>query len=110
MGSPTISVNGGASGDILYTAKNDGELMPVTFTGPVSYDTGGSVIALPSQVNGRKILMVLLETQKSGANRFDVSNTGGVWKLNAWTAFNTELANATDLSAVVFTALLVLEQ
>jgi hypothetical protein len=73
-----------------------------------TYATGGDTVVLGGGFRGRQVLAIFLETEKSGANRYTVTEAAGVFKVQAWSAFNTEVANGADLSAVSLRALVAL--
>ena len=96
------SVEGYANGTLV--------LIPFTIRMSASYATGGDTIVLPDDVAGLQFVGVDLLDSKSGANRYNLAGTQTVPLVQAYSAFNTEVANATDLSAVTLRAIAVCQR
>lgn len=75
-----------------------------------SYSTNGDTLTLPTSpplISGYKLQSVILTSHKVGANRYNWDGSTATPKITAWSAFNTEVTAATDLSAVTMTGHLV---
>jgi hypothetical protein len=94
---------------ILRSAGISATLIPFTAKMSASYSTGGDTIAMPSaEIAGRDIVWMSISPNKYGANWYTWNGSQTAPKIQVWSAFNTELTAATDLSAVTVTGLMLL--
>lgn len=76
-----------------------------------SYATGGDSLTYaltPPILPGLQPLMVAIHPQKYGANWYQWDGSQTAPKIQAWSAFNTEVTAATDLSGVTVTGWMLL--
>lgn len=86
-------------------------IVPFTAKMTNSYSTGGDTLAIPSSpplISGFKVQGVILAPQKYGANWYSFAGNLDTPKIQAWSAFNTEVTAAVDLSAVTVSGYLVM--
>lgn len=107
MGTATAALATDARTEGPAVGYADGTLVvvPFTITMSASYATGGDTIVLPSDVAGLEIVDIVLTQTKSGSNRYNLAGTRTVPLIQAFSAFTTEVSNATDLSAVTLRAI-----
>lgn len=112
MGTCTASLGSGlrTEGDVNGYANGNLVLIPFTIRMSASYATGGDTIVLPDDVAGLQFVGVILLDSKSGANRYNLSGTQTAPLIQAFSAFDTQVANTTDLSAVTLRAIAVCQR
>lgn len=106
MGTATAALATAARTEGPANGYADGSMVivPFTITMSASYATGGDTVVLPSDIAGLEILALVLQQDKSGANRYSLAGTQSAPLVQAFSAFNSEVSNATNLSAVTLRA------
>lgn len=85
-------------------------IVPFKTTMSNSYSTGGDTLTLPTSpplISGFALQSVMLAPMKYGANWYSWNGSMSTPKIQAWSAINTEVTAATDLSAVTVSGHLI---
>jgi hypothetical protein len=86
-------------------------MVPFSLKMSTSYSTGGDTITLPSTpaglLAGRRLMSVIIANTKVGVRRYNWDGSTATPKIQAFSAFDTEVTAAVDLSAVTLTGVLI---
>ena len=98
-------------GDLRSLGALNTIMVPFSAKMTNSYSTGGDTLVVPTSpplIPGYKIQGVIITPQKYGANWYSFAGNLDTPKIQAWSAFNTEITAATDLSAVTVSGYLLM--
>lgn len=100
---------GVAEGEVLAVGEPRQFRVPVSFTMSNSYSTGGDTLSIPggTDIRGKDLLLVHICTSSDGTRLYDWDGNRTTPKIKAYSAIGTEVAAATNLSAVTIRAELV---
>ncbi len=101
---------GSGYGEVNAISANKILLVQANISMSASYATGGDTVTLDTDVKGAKLRGLLILTTESGLNRYAWVNGLTTPKILARViSTDAEVANATDLSAVVLTVVFIYE-
>jgi hypothetical protein len=95
-----LTSNTAGSSEIEYEGGRRALLVPISFTFSASYATGGEPLTLPDDISGRELKAVFLLNPLDGTRVYQWDGSTSAPKIIGYTALNTQVANAVDLSAV----------
>jgi hypothetical protein len=103
---PTLTGLGAPIGELHSIGDVNMYLVPFTTTMSNSYSTGGDPLTLP-QIKGKVLRQVIITASSDPSRLYYWNQSATAPTITAWSAINTQVAAAVNLSTTTITGILV---